>query len=192
MANVNGVNILHFFKNVKGRFIIDKELLEALAEVGFETMVLPFETANQRIIDKYASRKLRVDKLDTIALIKACADIGLKVSGNYMIGFPDETLDEINNTLSFARSHIEVGLSYASFFCPIPYPGSVLHDIAIREGYLLPDFNPDDMKWTKSVMQNTVISNDKLTDIRRNAWLTVNRSEYIKYKTGMNATQNLP
>ena len=48
------------------------------------------------------------------------------------------------------------------------------------------------MKWTKSAMQNTVINNDELTEIRRNAWLTVNRPEYIKYKIGMNATQSLP
>ena len=101
MADVNGVNIIHFFKNVNGRLVIDKELLESLVEVGFETMILPFETANQRILDKYASRKWKVNKVDTIALIKACTDVGLKVSGNYMIGFPDETFDEISNTISF-------------------------------------------------------------------------------------------
>lgn len=192
LADVNGVNIVHFFKNVNGRLVIDKELLESLVEVGFESMILPFETANQRILDKYASKKWKVNNVDTIALIKACTDISLKVSGNYMIGFPDETFDEISNTISFARSHIEAGLTYANFFCPIPYPGSVLHDIAIREGYLSPDFNPDDMKWTKSVMQNTVINNEELTEIRKNAWLTVNRPEYIRYKIDMNVTQNLP
>ena len=53
ILDVNGVNIIHLLK--KGE--PDVELIELLMETGFRDIVLPFESANPRIIRKYCSNK---------------------------------------------------------------------------------------------------------------------------------------
>jgi len=185
-ADVNGVNIVHLFTNSGGRLVPDRELLETMVEIGFETLTLPFESANQRILDRYATRKWRTDRCDTVALVKACEEVGLTVGGNFMIGYPDESREEVFTTIEFAKRHMDAGLNVALFFCVIPYPGCKLFDEAIASGQLEEDFDPDIMKWTNPVLKNTAISAEDLMDIRRQAWISCNRPEYIAYKTGMN------
>jgi anaerobic magnesium-protoporphyrin IX monomethyl ester cyclase len=185
-ADVNGVNLVHLFTNIGGRLVPDRDLLETMVEVGFETLTLPFESANQRILDRYATRKWRTDRCDTVALVKACVDVGLTVGGNFMIGYPDESREEVFTTIDFAKKHVDAGLNVALFFCVIPYPGCKLFDEAIANGQLDPNFDPDIMKWTNPVLRNTAINAQELMEIRRQAWVSTNRPEYIAYKTGMN------
>ena len=188
-SDVNGVNLAHLFKRVSGRLVPDRGLLEAMAEVGFENVTLPFESANQRVLNRYASRKWRTDKLDTIALVKTCNDVGLTVSGNFMIGYPDESRQEVFHTIDFAKRLVSAGLDTAAFFCVIPYPGCTLFDEALANGQLDEDFDPDIMRWTNPVLRNTAVAPEELMDIRREAWLSSNRPEYIAHKLGMNVEQ---
>ncbi len=185
-TDVNGVNLVHLFTNVGGRLVPDRDLLETMVEIGFETLTLPFESANQRILDRYATRKWRTDRLDTIDLVKTCNEVGLTVGGNFMIGYPDESREEIFTTIEFAKRHVDAGLNVALFFCVIPYPGCTLFDESIANGQLDADFDPDIMKWTNPVLRNTAIDPKELMEIRRQAWIGTNRPEYIAYKTGMN------
>lgn len=185
-ADVNGVNIAHLFANIGGgRLVPDRDLLAMMVEVGFDTLTLPFESANQRILDRYATNKWRTDRLDTIALVKTCNEVGLTVTGNFMIGYPDESREEVFKTIEMAKKHVDAGLDFALFFCVIPYPGCKLFDEAIANGQLDHDFDPDVMKWTNPVLKNTAISPQELMDIRLQSWITCNRPEYIAYKTGM-------
>ncbi|MFQ6031270.1 MAG: B12-binding domain-containing radical SAM protein, partial [Dehalococcoidia bacterium] len=183
LIDVNGVNIVHLSRNDgSGRLVIDRELLEAMADSGFEKISLPFESGSQRIIDKYASRKWRTDRLDTVALIHTMRDLGITALGNYTIGYPDETFDEMMETIMLAKRHVDEGLTAASFFVIVPFPGTTLFDMALREGHLSPDFNPDDMRWTKSVFQNTPVSADTLEHVRTLAWKLINQPQFVQGK----------
>jgi len=185
LLDVNGINLCHFQKNYNGVLGIDYESIEILAEAGFQFIALPFESASQRVIDKYASAKWRVDTLDTIEMLKAFESVKISVSGNYMMGFPDETVQEIYSTVHMARRHMDQGLDYALFFAVIPFPGSVLFDWVIANGQLDPDFDTDRMRWTKSIMKNLAVSSEALECIRETAWLTVNRPSYVEHKRTM-------
>ncbi len=185
LLDVNGINICHFQKNDNGHLVIDSECIEILSDAGFHFISLPFESANQRIIDKYASSKWKIDKVNAGALIKAFEAVKIKVSGNYMMGFPDETEAEIRNTVNMAQNHMDQGLDYALFFSVVPFPGTTLFEWVIANGQLDPDFDTDTMRWTKSIMKNLAMSTDDLECIRQNAWLTVNRPEYVQHKRQM-------
>ena len=187
LLDVNGVNICHLFVKKSGELHVDLELIGAMADAGFTTIALPFESATQRIIDKYASGKRTVDPTgrDTGKLIRAFNDAGIRVSGNYMIGYPDETVAEIFDTVRTARRNVDQGLDYALFFAVVPFPGTVLFDLAVRNGHLSGDFEPDEMRWTKSIMRNLAMDSDALEKVRQLAWLIVNRPEYVEYKVGM-------
>jgi len=101
------------------------------------------------------------------------------------IGYPDETLGEIHNTILMAKRHVEHGLNHAALFAAVPFPGTVLYDMVVKSGQLDPAFDTDQMKWTKSILKGLAVPAETLEHLRQLAWLTVNRSEFVDYKIGM-------
>lgn len=183
LIDVNGVNLVHLFKNGgEGSLVVDRELLETMAECGFKMLSLPFESGSQRIIDTYASSKWQIDRCDTVALVHTAKALGIKVLGNYTIGYPDESFEELMETIMMAKQHVGEGLDVASFFCIVPFPGTALFDIALRDGYLSRDFDPDAMSWTAPIMENTRVSGETLEQIRAVAWKLINRPEFVEAK----------
>ncbi len=185
LVDVNGVNICHLQKNYNGTLGVDTEFLEVLAEGGFSFVHLPFESANQRLLDRYSTGKWTIAKTDTRRLIEACNQVGIGTAGNYMIGYPDETRQEIFNTMLMAKRHVEQGLNHAALFAVVPFPGTLLFDTVIANGQLDQNFNTDQMKWTRSILKGLSIPADTLEEMRQLAWLTVNRSEFVDYKIAM-------
>jgi anaerobic magnesium-protoporphyrin IX monomethyl ester cyclase len=181
ILDVNGVNVIHLLKRWKP----DHQVLEALIQAGFTEIVLPFESGNQRVIRKYATNKLNIEKSDIRGLIKACKSYGLRIAGNYMLGYPDETLAEIECTVNLAKAHMEYGLDAANFFLVMPLPGTPLFDMACANGNFTPDFDADTMNWTRANMANTLVPADKLEEIRNTAWETINNPEFRHYKKTM-------
>jgi len=48
-----------------------------------------------------------------------------------------------------------------------------------------PNFDPDDMKWTRSILKGLAVPAETLEQMRQLAWLLVNRSDFVSYKIGM-------
>lgn len=185
ILDVNGVNIVHLLTNQQQD--VDMELLEALVDAGFKELSLPFESGNPRIVQKYANNKWDVERANITGLIKAYSEHGITIGGNFMLGFPDETREEIQNTIDMARTCIAAGLDSANFFLVLPLPGTPLFDMAVQGGYLPEDFNIDRMHWLKANMQNTAVPAAELEKIRREAWMEMNDTDFVKYKMDMSA-----
>ncbi|NDU71420.1 radical SAM protein [Actinomadura sp. DSM 109109] len=186
ICDLNGINIIHLLKRWKP----DHEVLEALAEAGFTQLNLPFESGNLRILRKYASNKLNIEMADIEALIVALKDYGFKIFGNYMMGYPDETLEEIETTIRMARDHVSFGLDAANFFIVVPLPGTPLFDTAISEGYLRSDFDPDTMNIYRANMSGTVVPSSVLEELRSRAWDEVNSPTWKNAKKAWAATES--
>lgn len=181
ISNVNGVNLAHFALSAgNGRLIPDKEYLETMKEAGFDDIVFPVESGNQRILDKYASGKLSLEKLDVFELVRTAKSVGINCPVNLMIGFPDETESEMMKSVELGRRLVDEGVPYVTFFIPIPFPGSQLFTQAVEKGYILPDFNPDEMNWKNAIMKNTVVPPQRIMEIRDWAWESVNSEDYKK------------
>ena len=187
VLDVNGINVIHLVKMNKHtkRFSPDYEVIEMLSDAGFRDISLPFESGNERIIRKYASNKWSIDRVDVPDLIKACNDHSIRISGNFIIGFPDESEKEIHNTLEYAKKCMSNGLNAANFFLCMPLPGTPLFDMAVSMGNLPIDYNPDRMHWQKANMINTIVSPEKLEEIRDRAWEEINKPEFRNYKKTM-------
>ena len=186
ILDVNGVNVVHLLKSGEPDF----EVIETLAAAGFRDIALPFESANPRIISKYASRKWNIQQSNIPALLKALKEHNLRIAGNYMIGYPDETREEIMNTIDFAKECMDNGLDAASFFLVMPLPGTPMFDSAMRDGNLSSDYDPDKMHWQKANMINTIVPPHELEKIRDKAWEEINDHLYTDYKKGMLVDKN--
>ena len=176
ILDVNGVNVIHLTKKGKP----DIEVIELLAAAGFRDIVLPFESANHRIVKKWCSNKWKVEDFDVENLVKEIKRVGMRVAANYMVGFPDETEKEIKETIDFAKQNMSYGLDASNFFLVMPLPGTPMFDEVMRNGQLPKDYNIDRMQWTKANMINTSIPPDKLEELRQKAWEDCNLSDHIK------------
>jgi len=180
LMDVNGINMIHLVKksNKSGWMIPDEEVIDLLAEVGFKDIVLPFESGNPRIIKKWCSNKLPLDRFDPENLIKTIKKYNLHIGTNYMIGFPDETREEIENTINFAKKMYQCGVDSSHFGMVMPVPGTPIFDYCIESGQLPPDYKPDNFQWTKAILINTSVPPKELEKIRDRAWNACNTNEF--------------
>ena len=132
--DVNGINMIHLVKKVKtGWMVPDEEVIELLAEVGFKEIVLPFESANLRIIKKWCSNKLALDRFDPGELIKTIKKIQNVCRNKFYVRFPDETRKEVEETVKFAKKMQEYGLNHSNFYLVMPVPGTPIFDYCIKK-----------------------------------------------------------
>ena len=103
-----------------------------------------------------------------------------------MLGYPDETREEVLYTVDYAKERMSDGLDAANFFLVMPLPGTPMFDQAVKNNNLPKDFNPDRMHWQKANMINTPVHPEELEKIRDEAWTELNNSEFTKYKKDMN------
>jgi len=180
LMDVNGINMIHLVKksNKTGWLVPDEEVIELLSEVGFKEIVLPFESANPRIIKKWCSNKLALDRFDPGDLIKAIKKYKLYVGTNYMIGFPDESRKEIETTVNFAKKMQQHGLDHSNFYLVMPVPGTPIFDYCIKNKHLPLDYNPDRFQWTKANLLNTSVPPYELEKIRDKAWNDCNSEKF--------------
>ena len=179
---VNGVNMIHLFKGSEP----DVEVIEELKGSGCKEIVLPFETGSKRIMEKYVSNKFQHDKYNVKELIRVLNENGLVTAGNYIIGWPDETVEELEQTIELARLHRSWNIHSVNFYNVIPTPGTPLFEFASTSGHLPDDWTPDRANWGKTSMINTCIPPAELEERRRAAWRGLNDPEYVAYKLGMN------
>jgi len=179
IADTNGVNLVHFFKKTPHGLEPDEDYMALLAEAGLKQIVFPVESGSQRVLDKYATGKLNLATMDVLKLVHVARKVGIICPANMMLGFPDETLDEMMVSIALGHRLIEAGAAYITPFIPIPFPGSVLYDIAIAGGHLEPDFDPDIMNWKNGVMKNTAVPKEKIVEIRDQAAEAWNPEEHI-------------
>jgi anaerobic magnesium-protoporphyrin IX monomethyl ester cyclase len=188
IADANGVNLVHLFvrDRVTGKLKVDQDYLELFLASGFGHISFPIESGSQRILDKYATSKLNLDAMDLVELVRVASRIGISCPVGIMIGFPDETEQEIMQSVELGRKLVGAGAKYCSFYIPIPFPGSRLYQMAIAGGYLDSNFDTDAMNWHRSVMRNTVVPPERILELKNWAWRSVNDKDYVAEREKQN------
>ena len=178
LADVNGVNLVHLYRGG----VPDRNYMGLLGDAGLAQIVFPVESGSQRILDKYATGKVNLERMDVISLVAAARFEGLVTPVNMMIGFPDETEAEMNSSIELARRLVDAGAPYVAFFIPIPFPGSELYRQAIAGGHLSSDFDPDTMNYKNGVMERTVVPRERIVELRDWAFDSVNPAEHVRLR----------
>ncbi len=178
LNGVNGINLSQLFVNKNGRLEVDSELLETMAHAGFRRLMFPVESGSQRIINQYASGKIDLAKYDIPLLIGKVKELGIEVASCYLIGYPDETYEEVMQTLVCAKKHIDAGVSYVNLTIATPYPGTELYQLAIQENLLLPGLDLADLDWIRPSMK-TLIEPWVLEFIATKGWEFINNPQRV-------------
>lgn len=109
---------------------VDREILKALRDAGCVRMNFGFESGSSRILEMLDKRLTPERSLETARL---CRELGILVIANFILGFPDETEDDMRKTLELARQ-MKPDLINLSYFSPIP--GSYLYNECKERGLI--------------------------------------------------------
>lgn len=107
--------------------ILDEEGVEALVRAGTYAACVAVETVTPRL-QELIKKRLRAP--ETLQAIRWMSERKVMVRGFFMLGFPTETLEEVEATIDFA---VKSELTQAYFFNVVPQPGTPLYDLAKEE-----------------------------------------------------------
>lgn len=176
LLGVNGINLIDLFTE---EWAIDVDFIKVLYDNGYRRIAFPVESGSQRILDKYCSRKVDLDKMDIIKLMEVLTT-HIEVAANIVIGFPDETEEEIQKSIELGKALKRAGALYITFFFATPYPGTKFYDMCIEGGYLDKNTDIDCYNWKRPIMKNTVVSKERLIEIQKMANIECNDKTFIQ------------
>lgn len=131
------INVTFFVVNGVRLDTLDEGLLSVMKKAGFYAINVGIESGSQRILDhmhKNLNKNLIREKIDLISRM------GFRVSGPFIVGYPAETKEDIEESIEFAKS-LNLDRTTFSFFLPLP--GSEMYDFLKARGEL------DKINWDK-------------------------------------------
>jgi radical SAM superfamily enzyme YgiQ (UPF0313 family) len=143
------------------------ELLQLMERAGCDALCVGIESGNERV-QKLIKKKTSVETIkERAAMISNCSNI--KITGYFMIGFLDETEEEIEDTIHLAAT---LPLLRAAFNIVIPIPGTEIFDDLIESGGLkLEEINWDTLTNDQVAFKRNHISGKRLLELQRKAFL---------------------
>lgn len=124
--------------------IVDRQILKEMRQAGCVSIDYGIESGSDRMLKKIGKDTTRDQIADAI---RDTADAGIIPNAFLMIGFPDETEEDIRSTIEFART-TKAWLLCLSVFTP--YPGTPLFERAKELGLI-----GDDFDWTETSHQSS-------------------------------------
>lgn len=110
-------------------------LLEKAKRTGVRELRIAIESGNEEFLNKVVKKRLQLAKVEETA--KNCKELKIPLSAFYIIGFPDETKQDIKHTLDYAyymmkEYNVKPHVNFA-----MPLVGTEMYDIAKEKGYLV-------------------------------------------------------
>ena len=110
-----------------------ERMADKLKQAGFNWLAFGIESASERV-RKDAQKGFDQDKV--YKTIEAVRTAGINVIGNFIFGLPEDDLESMQASLDLA---LELNCEFVNFCCAMAYPGSQLYNLALKEGWPLPE-----------------------------------------------------
>jgi len=110
---------------------LSDELVERMAQAGCYKVTFGIETGcpeTQKFIGK---TQIKLDK--AYDMIRRCNRLGMWTHSSFIIGFPFETKENVEETIQYA---VNSDLDFVGFFIATPFPGTPLFKIYQENGFL--------------------------------------------------------
>lgn len=112
---------------------IDDDILMVMKEAGCARINLGVETGSERV--RFVDNK-KINNEKYVKAVKLCRKHGIKTNGFYILGHPSETVQEMWQTIKFAR---QLNTDTFNINKMIPLPDSELYETAVASGQLSRD-----------------------------------------------------
>ena len=148
-------------------------MLGKMKAAGCMHVTLAPESGSMRVLKEIIVKGADFELDQLLNCGKVAHQIGLKVAAFFILGLPGENLDDMKQTIRYARKLAKAGVDEAAFSLFIPLPGTPLWDTVENqlEGVDFLDLLAiGDLSKAKS--WNPHISDEQLHAMRRKAYLT--------------------
>ncbi len=142
-----------------------ESMTSALRDMGVNFVHLGLESGSERVLCYLKGTASHV-KTNERAL-EVCADSGIHAVGSFIIGAPDETEEEMEETYHFIEKSIQRGVMKSFSFSPlVTFPGTAVWDYAAGKGLISPhrmNWRALDIDLTRFDGSNYVLLTDKMS-----------------------------
>jgi radical SAM superfamily enzyme YgiQ (UPF0313 family) len=114
---------------------VNERMLHQLAEAGCRHVTYGVESGSYRIRKEVMHRPVKNERFKQV--FRWTKRAGITVTANYMMGLPEETPDDLRQTLDLAEELDAFDFGYFVFY---PYPGTHLFHHCQERGYLPEDY----------------------------------------------------
>jgi len=150
-------------------YTLDDELIDKMAASGCYSVSLAIESGNQEVLHKLMNKPVDLKKVPP--LVKKIRAAGMDARGFFILGYPDESRETMEETIAFAR---DLELDWAYFFVASPLPNTRMWDRCIEKGYIKPeDFDPV-RSFHRSIIHTPEFDPDYVAAVRERAIIEVN------------------
>ena len=144
----------------------NEEVFRVMKEAGCVNIRIGLESGSEKIL-KFLKKGQATVKKNYLA-VKAARDAGLNVFGSFILGSPEETVDDVLDTINFIK---DSGLTSCAVFVAVPYPGTELFSICQDKGYFRPGLSYKDYvvegPKAAAIIRNEAFSAEQLDAIQR-------------------------
>ena len=99
--------------------ILDSDLIKVLKQAGLKAVKVGVESFDADVLK--ASGRFSVSKDQQLEKIRELENNNIQVSAMYILGFPTDNEETINNTINYSK---KLNTTYAQFSVWTPYPGT--------------------------------------------------------------------
>ena len=132
---------------------VNERMLHELAEAGCLNITYGVESGSERIRREIMKRPVKNKRfLDVFRWTK---EAGIMVTANYMLGLPEETRDDLEQTLELAEQLDAYDFGYFVFY---PYPGTHLFTYCQDKGYLPTNYLEREANHRESILTLPTLS----------------------------------
>ncbi|MFC1678565.1 B12-binding domain-containing radical SAM protein, partial [Patescibacteria group bacterium] len=121
-TEIGGIGIKQLINNDG----VDKEIITEMADSGCYRIYLAVESPDKKTLETVSKQNLFCSPDLSEKVIHYLNSVGIEVYGGFMIGFPQETINNVKNTVNYAAHLKTKGMKYAILFHTTPVPGTVL------------------------------------------------------------------
>ena len=144
---------------------LDEDLVRLMARSGCFGLSVGVESGSQRVLDS-VKKQLKIEEItEKVRMIKRVSTI--MVQGYFIIGFPDETHDEIEATIRLACS---LPFDLVTF-CPLRVtPGTEIYSDLLSSGKIVRDLDYQGLGHHQFVRSYCSIPDDEMRKLYRRAY----------------------
>ena len=158
------IKVLFSFPNGIRADFINREILQALKDIGTYSIAIGVESGNQRILDGI-QKGIKLEQIETA--FKLAKELKLETWGFFLLGLPGEDAGTMKETIDFS---IKLDPDIAKFHILKPYPKSAVYEQLKADGLIIDENYIHYGIHTKPVHKLPTVSQDELLEWQQKAY----------------------
>jgi len=155
---------------------IDEEMLDLMKQSGCYELTLAVESGDPDVLRDIIHKPTDLDQVKAAARLMRRKGIG--TYGFFIIGFPGETRQQVQNTLKFAS---DLDIDRISCFIANPLPGTEILRVCREKGYIEKDYKFDQIDYFECSLNTPEWTRREIFQMRRKWFWKHNLSQMARH-----------